>query len=321
MAEEAARVSASPQPVVGQKVTPLGHLRYIFVSMRPRQWTKNGIVFLAFIFSVNQAWQPEAVSTWDSLLLRTVLTALCFCLVSGADYLINDVRDRESDRLHPRKSRRPIAAGLVSPQAAALWALVIAAVGIGAAFAIDWRTGAVVLGYLALMTLYSYFLKYQVILDVMTISAGFVLRAMAGAYAVDVPISPWLYVVTALGALFLAITKRRAEVLLLEDNATDHRSTLQHYSPALVDQMTAMVTASTVIAYALYTFTAENLPANHMMMLTIPFVAYGIFRYLYLSLNHNEGGSPEEVLLKDKPLILTILGWVITSMAVLTAYR
>lgn len=321
MAEEAARVSASPQPVVGQKVTPLGHLRYIFVSMRPRQWTKNGIVFLAFIFSVNQAWQPETISTWDSLLLRTVLTALCFCLVSGADYLINDVRDRESDRLHPRKSRRPIAAGLVSPQAATLWALVIAAVGIGAAFAIDWRTGAVVLGYLALMTLYSYFLKYQVILDVMTISAGFVLRAMAGAYAVDVPISPWLYVVTALGALFLAITKRRAEVLLLEDNATDHRSTLQHYSPALVDQMTAMVTASTVIAYALYTFTAENLPANHMMMLTIPFVAYGIFRYLYLSLNHNEGGSPEEVLLKDKPLILTILGWVITSMAVLTAYR
>src|SRR3990170_3999613 len=155
----------------------------------------------------------------------------------------------------------------------------------------------------------------------MAIAAGFVLRAMAGAYAIDVPISPWLYVVTALGALFLAITKRRAEVTLLQDGAKDHRATLEQYTPALVDQMTAMVTASTVIAYALYTFTAENLPENHAMMLTIPFVAYGIFRYLYLSLTRNQGGSPEEVLLKDVPLIVTILAWVATSMVVLTVYR
>jgi 4-hydroxybenzoate polyprenyltransferase len=171
------------------------------------------------------------------------------------------------------------------------------------------------------MLAYTYFLKREVILDVMVISAGFVLRAMAGAYAIDVPISPWLYVVTGLGALFLAITKRRAEVALLQDDAAGHRATLNHYTPAFLDQMTAMVTASTVIAYALYTFTAENLPSNHAMMLTIPFVIYGIFRYLYLGLTRNEGGSPEEVLLKDVPLILTVLGWIVTSMVVLTAYR
>jgi 4-hydroxybenzoate polyprenyltransferase len=171
------------------------------------------------------------------------------------------------------------------------------------------------------MLAYTFYLKHQVILDVMAISGGFVLRALAGAYAIDVPTSPWLYVVTALGALFLAITKRRAEVGLLQGDATNHRATLEHYTPALLDQMTAMVTASTVIAYALYTFTAENLPTNHMMMITIPFVAYGVFRYLYLSLTRNEGGSPEEVLLKDIPMILTVVGWVLTSMVVLTAYR
>ena len=166
-----------------------------------------------------------------------------------------------------------------------------------------------------------YWLKFEVILDVMVIAAGFVLRAMAGAYAIDVPISPWLYVVTGLGALFLAITKRRAEVVLLQDGAGEHRRTLDHYTLAFVDQMTDMVTASTVIAYALYTFTAPNLPDNHAMMLTIPFVIYGLFRYLYLSHVRNEGGSPEEVLLKDVPLLLTVVSWVVTSMAVLTAYR
>jgi 4-hydroxybenzoate polyprenyltransferase len=289
--------------------------------MRPRQWTKNGIVFMAFVFSVNQAWQPREPDTWDHLALRAFLTAVSFCLVAGADYLINDVRDRESDALHPTKRRRPIAAGLLAPEAAVAWAVIAASAGIALAFLIDWQTGAVVAGYIALMLSYSFYLKYQVILDVMVIAAGFVLRAMAGAYAIDVPISPWLYVVTALGALFLAITKRRAEVVLLQEDATDHRSTLAMYTPALLDQMTAMVTASIVIAYALYTFTAPGLPENHAMMLTIPFVAYGLFRYLYLSLTRNEGGSPEELLLKDIPLLLTVIGWVATSMAILSFYR
>ena len=288
--------------------------------MRPKQWTKNGIVGMAFLFSINQAWELDDVDSWLPLALRAAAAAVIFCMVSGADYLVNDTKDRVADGMHPRKRYRP------SPPACCPQKLRSRG---------PWRCGpsrssphtsstgapaVVVIGYIALMNAYTFWLKFEVILDVMVISAGFVLRAMAGAYAIDVPISPWLYVVTALGALFIAVTKRRAEVMLLEGAAPEHRSTLMLYTPALLDQMTSMVTASTIIAYALYTFTAENVPANHTMMLTIPFVAYGIFRYLFLSLTRNEGGSPEEVLLKDVPLILTVVGWVLTSMAVLAAY-
>ena len=301
-------------------VTLLRHLGYVVRSMRPKQWTKNGIVGMAFLFSINQAWQLDDVDSWLPLALRAAAAAVLFCMVSGADYLVNDTKDRIEDGLHPRKRYRPIAAGLLPAKAAISWALALWTVAVIAAFALDWRTGMVIVGYIVLMNAYTFYLKFQVILDVMVIAAGFVLRAMAGAYAIDVPISPWLYVVTALGALFIAVTKRRAEVVLLAGNAPDHRSTLMHYTPALLDQMTSMVTASTIIAYALYTFTAENVPHNHTMMLTIPFVAYGIFRYLFLSLTRNEGGSPEEVLLKDVPLILTVVGWVLTSMAVMAAY-
>lgn len=318
-----AKESAAKTPAVvrtGPAALP-SQLRYIIKSMRPRQWVKNGVVFMALIFSVNQEWVPEKVSTWDHLFLAAVLSAVAFSLVSGAGYLINDTRDRESDRLHPRKSRRPIAAGLLSPQVAIGAAVVAVAAGTALAFALDVKTGGTIVAYLGVQIVYTLWLKDEVILDVMTIAALFVLRAMGGAYAVDVPISPWLYVVTALGALFLAITKRRAEVTLLQGDAGSHRPTLALYTPGLVDQMTSMVTASTVIAYALYTFTADNLPSNHTMMLTIPFVAYGIFRYLFLSLTRDEGGSPEEVLLKDIPMMLTILGWVATSMIILTAYR
>lgn len=301
-------------------ITLLRHLGYVVRSMRPKQWTKNGIVGMAFLFSIHQAWQLDDPDSWLPLALRAAAAAVIFSMVSGADYLVNDTKDRVSDGMHPRKRYRPIAAGLLPAKAAITWALALWMVAVAAAFVLDWRTGLVVVGYIVLMNAYTYHLKFEVILDVMVIAAGFVLRAMAGAYAIDVPISPWLYVVTALGALFIAVTKRRAEVALLAGSAPEHRSTLLLYTPALLDQMTSMVTASTIIAYALYTFTAENVPANHTMMLTIPFVAYGIFRYLFLSLTRNEGGSPEDVLLKDVPLILTLAGWVLTSMAVLAAY-
>jgi 4-hydroxybenzoate polyprenyltransferase len=302
-------------------VSLLRHLGYVVKSMRPKQWTKNGIVGMAFLFSIHMAWEPDDPSTWVPLALRAFAAMVIFCMVSGADYLVNDTKDRVEDGLHPRKRYRPIAAGLLPAKAAIAWAIGLWTVAVIAAFALDWRTGLVIVAYIVLMNAYTYYLKFEVIIDVMVIAAGFVLRAMAGAYAVDVPISPWLYVVTALGALFIAVTKRRAEVALLQGAAPEHRSTLVLYTPALIDQMTSMVTASTIIAYALYTFTAVNLPANHTMMLTIPFVAYGIFRYLFLALARNEGGSPEEVLLKDVPLIVTVAGWVITSMVILAAYR
>ena len=317
----AEKTAASPGAVsLTHPTSLLRHIGYVVRSMRPKQWTKNGIVGMAFLFSINQAWQLDDPDSWIPLALRAAAAAIVFCMVSGADYLVNDTKDRIEDGMHPRKRYRPIAAGLLRPKAAIAWAVARWTLAVIAAFALDPRTGAVVVGYIVLMNLYTFWLKFEVILDVMVIAAGFVLRAMAGAYAVDVPISPWLYVVTALGALFIAVTKRRAEIALLQGHAAEHRSTLMQYTPALIDQMTSMVTASTIIAYALYTFTAENVPDNHTMMLTIPFVAYGLFRYLFLALARNEGGSPEEVLLKDVPLLLTVVGWVLTSMAVMAAY-
>jgi 4-hydroxybenzoate polyprenyltransferase len=297
------------------------HLRALVVSMRPRQWTKNLIVYMALIFSVGGSWHLRELDTWLPLLGKSSLAFALFCLVSSADYLVNDVRDSESDRLHPIKRRRPIAAGSLSAKAALGWASVLSLVGLGGMFALDLRAGGVVAGYIALMLAYSFYLKHTVLLDIMTIAAGFVLRAMGGALVIEVPISPWLYVVTALGALFLAINKRRAELLLLADQANQHRTTLEEYTPDLLNQLAATVTASTLIAYGLYTFTADDLPENHSMMLTIPFVLYGIFRYLFLVHTKNQGGSPEEVLLKDWPLLLDILLWVAASLAILVVFR
>jgi 4-hydroxybenzoate polyprenyltransferase len=313
--------SAGERSTVASPVSAISHFRYVFRSMRPRQWTKNLIVYLALVFSVDMEWQLSDPSTWWDLLLRTTATFACFCLISSADYLINDVVDRESDRLHPTKRNRPIAAGLLSPSAAVIWAIGLGAVALAGAFAIEWHVGAVVAGYAVLQVGYSYVLKHVVLLDMMAIAAGFVLRAMAGAFAIDVPISPWLYLVTALGALFLVIHKRRAEIVLLEEGAAAHRRILDEYSAPLLDQMASLVTASTLIAYGLYTFTAENLPENNTMMLTIPFVLYGLLRYLYLVHQRHEGGSPEEVLLRDWPLIIDMLLWVATAATVLVVSR
>lgn len=333
MAEEQRTLSPGANPPVAEasaqplaipavpRTDAVSQLRYLILSMRPRQWTKNLIVFMALIFSANQAWHLGDVDSWAPLLGKSVLALLLFCLVSSADYLMNDVRDRESDRLHPSKRRRPIAAGLLSPGTATAWAALFSLVGLGGAFALDLRAGGVVAAYIALMLAYSYQLKHLVLLDIMAIAAGFVLRAMTGALVIDVPISPWLYVVTALGALFLAIHKRRAELVLLEEGANQHRPALEDYTPELLDQMGSLVTASTLVAYGLYTFTADNLPGNHAMMLTIPFVLYGLFRYLFLVHRHGLGGSPEDVLLRDRPLMMDIVLWVVASITLLLVYR
>jgi 4-hydroxybenzoate polyprenyltransferase len=242
-------------------------------------------------------------------------------MVSSADYLINDLIDRESDRVHPEKRRRPIAAGLVSEREAVRLAIGLDVIAISAAFAMEWHVGLTVSAYVALMLAYTFGLKHVVLMDMMCIAAGFVLRAMTGAFAVDVPISPWLYIVTALGALFLIIHKRRAEITLLEAGAGAHRPILEEYSKDLLDQMASLVTSSTLIAYGLYTFTADNLPGNHSMMLTIPFVLYGLLRYLYLVHQQRAGGSPEDVLLSDWPLIADIGLWLATAGTVLIVYR
>lgn len=309
------------QPAEGSRSGRISHLHYVLKAMRPRQWTKNGIVFLALIFSVNQQYQIGDPDVWIPKILESLVAFIAFCLVSSADYLVNDIRDIESDRAHPKKRFRPIAAGQLSVNSAWAWAAALSLAGNAAAFALDWRVGAVILAYTVLMVAYSFSLKHMVLIDLMVIASGFVLRAMAGALAIDVPISPWLYVVTALGALFLGINKRRAELELLQDGAGNHRKILDEYTPELLDQMASTVTAATLMAYGLYTFTAEGLPPNHSMMLTIPFVLYGIFRYLYLVNVRKEGGSPEEVLLKDLPIMLTVAGWIVTAAAVLLIAR
>jgi 4-hydroxybenzoate polyprenyltransferase len=313
---------AIPSSLPGLRATGMpSTLAAIIASMRPKQWTKNVLVFMALIFSLGETWHLSDPSSWLPLLGKTAATFALFCMVCGADYLINDVRDRESDQLHPKKRNRPIAAGRLSTRTAVIAAAVLVAMGLAGGFALEWRVGAVIAGYSALMLAYSYYLKHVVLLDLMIIAAGFVMRAMAGAFVIHVPVSPWLYVVTALGALFLAINKRRAEIVLLKENANEHRPILEEYTTSLLDQMASIVTASTLVAYGLYTFTAPALPTNHSMMLTIPFVLYGIFRYLYLVHVRGEGGSPEDVLLKDAPLMADILLWVAVSGLLLAVAR
>ena len=303
----------------GERAAPVAHqggigatARALLVSLRPRQWPKNAVVLVGLVFA-RELGQPEQV-------LRATLGALLFCLLSGAVYLVNDLLDVAKDRLHPIKRTRPLASGQLSPLTAGVFAVLLVAGTLGAAFRLSPAFAAVALGYLGLQALYIAWLKHAVILDVMALAGGFVLRAVAGAVVVDVPISPWLYVCTMLLALFLALGKRRQELVLLEGDAGEHRPTLEQYTIALLDHLLQVVTTSLLVAYMLYTFFAENLPRNRAMMLTIPFVLYGLFRYLYLVYARGEGGSPEEVLLRDRPMALCVVLWALASVAILSVY-
>jgi 4-hydroxybenzoate polyprenyltransferase len=287
----------------------LAHQPPLVRALRPLQWTKNGLVFAALAFD-RQVFQLEPF-------LRCFAAFFVFCAVSSGIYLINDVRDAEQDRLHPRKRHRPIAAGELSPERATAAAVGLLSGGFAAAMLIRPAFAAVIAGYMALMIAYSYGLKRLVIIDVFAIAAGFVLRAAGGAVAIGVPISPWLYVCTMLLALFLGFGKRRNELSTLQEAAVHHRANLDSYSLPLLDQIIAVVASATVMTYSLYTFDAPNVPANHAMMLTIPFVAYAIFRYLFLIYRKDQGGSPEVLLVTDHPLLLCILGWAATSVAIL----
>lgn len=275
-------------------------LRLLIKSMRPKQWTKNVFVWAALIFD-RKLFQTQ-------YLLPTLAGFAIFCLLSSAVYLINDLVDIERDRLHPVKRNRPLASGQLRKSVAVVAAALIIVIGIPAAFALNTAFGFISLAYLVLMVVYSFYLKNRVILDVMTIAAGFVLRVAGGVVLVDVErFSPWLYICMTLLALFLGFSKRRHELALLAEGANNHRAILDEYSLRFLDEMINVVASSTVIAYSLYTFFAPNVPANHTMMLTIPFVLYGIFRYLYLIHVRQEGGSPEELLLKDKPFFLNVI--------------
>jgi 4-hydroxybenzoate polyprenyltransferase len=278
--------------------------------MRPEQWTKNLIVFAGLIFG-HRLFDPAAVAL-------SLAAFLIFCALSGVVYLLNDVMDREADRRHPFKSRRPIAAGELSPRTALVGAGVLAAAALAASAWVRPQLGVVAAVYVALFAAYSGILKHVVILDVLTIAIGFVLRALAGAVVVDVPMSHWLLICTILGAVFLGLTKRRHELTLLGDGAGEHRRILEEYNPYLLDQMIGVVTASTLVAYIIYCTSPETMEkfGTDQLVLTTPFTIYGIFRYLYLV--HRKGmGSPSEALLNDRPLLICIALWAVTVVAVI----
>ena len=272
-------------------------------SLRPSQWTKNLIIFGGLLFGQRLFDLPSVLAASAAFVV--------FCALSGVVYLLNDVADREADRKHPLKRHRPIASGALSTSTALAAAGVIGVLALGAAFWLRFEFGLFAAGYVALLAFYSGPLKHVVIIDVLTIAIGFVLRAAAGAVVIDVPISNWLLVVTILGALFLALSKRRHELVLLADDATSHRATLQEYSPYLLDQMISVVTASTLVAYAFYTINPETVEKFHTthLGLTLPFLLYGIFRYLYLVHQKEGGGSPAEMLLNDRPLLACVALW------------
>ena len=282
----------------------------LLISLRPAQWSKNLLVFAALVFAVRLFDAPSVVAT--------LATFAIFCVLSGVVYVFNDVADRDTDRQHPLKRSRPIAAGALPVRTALLVGTVMGGASLGAAFLLGWRLGAVATGYLALMALYSGPLKHIVILDVLTIAVGFVLRAAAGAVAIDVAISPWLIACTILLALFISLAKRRHELVLLADGATSHRPILGEYTPYLLDQMIAVVGAATLIAYVIYTVSPETEAkfGTAWLGLTIPFPLYGIFRYLYLVHRREGGGSPADLLIRDRPLLACVTLWILVVVLI-----
>jgi len=278
---------------------PISQVELVWRTMRPKQWTKNVFVWAALLFDV-KLFQAGPF-------IRTLVTFTLFCLISSAVYIINDLVDVEKDRQHPHKRNRPLASGALRPRFALVAAVAIVAVTVPLALWLNGKLVPILYGYLILMIGYSFWLKHIVIVDVLTLATGFVLRVAAGVVVVVAErFSPWIYVCMVLLALFLAIGKRRQEIVLLDDNSKNTRAILNEYNLRFLDEMLALVSASTVMAYASYTFSAPNLPPNHSMMLTIPFVLYGLFRYLYLIHVKGETDPPDVVVLKDRPLQIDV---------------
>lgn len=283
----------------------------LWVGLRPRQWTKNLLLFAALLFSQNIFGL--------AFLIKTILGFICFCAISSGVYLINDIQDLETDRLHPLKRSRPIAAGELSERMAFWVAVVLMGTGLGLSFLLEVGFGLAAAAYLGVQLAYVWRLKGIVILDVFCIAAGFVLRAVAGGLVIRVPISSWLIVCAIMLSLFLALSKRRHELLLLENEAAAHRKSLQDYSPVLLDQMIAVVTASTLMSYTLYTLSEVTIQkfGSDNLKYTIPFVLYGILRYLYLVHRREEGGEPEKLLLTDRPLLINCLLYAVSVVIIL----
>ena len=284
-------------------------LTALIKTMRPRQWTKNIFIFAALVFD-KQLFHADAF-------LRTLAGFALFCLISSSVYIFNDIADVEADRQHPEKKNRPIPSGKLPVSTAWVAGIVLVLITVVTSYFLTPGFGAVVLIYFVLFMAYTKWLKHIPILDVLILAAGFVLRVHAGVTLIAVErFSPWLYVVMSLLSLFLGFGKRRAEIALLAQGAGSHRKVLEGYTLPLLDQYIMIVSGTTIVAYSLYTFSAPNVPENHSMMLTIPFVMYTIFRYLYLIQVENIGGSPEEILLTDRPFQIAMILWGAAVLAI-----
>lgn len=300
--------------------SPVETLWQLLRTMRPKQWVKNAFVFTALAFSEDRLW------TEPHWLLQTFAAFCIFCLAASSIYLVNDLVDIEKDRAHPRKRHRPLPSGKLSPLVAILATVVLILVALPSAYLLDRDGGFLIIlvSYILIQgLLYSYWLKNVVILDILVIAAGFVLRTVAGATVLGIGITPWLLVCMGLLAVFLGVGKRRHELVLLNNGAGEHRRILNEYSVPMLDQMISIVTASLIMAYSMTTFSAPAVPREPypVLMVTIPFVVYGIFRYVYLIYQRDGGGSPEELVLQDPPLAVSIVLWGLTVLALLFVFR
>ena len=293
----------------------------LIITARPRQWSKNLVVLLPFFFSAGELWRLTDLQESSVKILMSCIAVLVFCTLSSAGYVLNDLIDAKLDRQHPVKRNRPIASGIVGVSQAVAFAAILMLVGQGIALYIHLEFGLVAAIYLVLAILYSAILKAVVLLDVFAISACFILRAVAGAAILSIPVSPWLYACLGFGALFIALIKRRSELVSSGKTAKNQRVALAVYTEHLLDQFILVAVTATTLTYLLYTFTATNLPDSDVMMLTVPFVIYGVFRYMYLVYSSGLGESPVDVIMKDFPLLATIVLWIAISIGVLSMAR
>ena len=296
----------------------------LLITSRPKQWIKNFVIFLPLLFSFNEYWFFENENQAFNLLLKATVSFVIFTLASSSVYLINDVIDAQEDRSHPIKKKRPVAAGALSIRFAISSSVFIASIGLFMSWILVRDLTPILAIYLGLMLCYTFLLRRFIILDVFCIALGFMLRVIAGGVVIGVPISPWLFVCMGFGALFIGFSKRKGELLGVSSmpyGESKLRGTLEKYDLGFIDSLLSMTLAATLISYCLYTFWAENLPENNAMMLTIPLVAYGLFRYLYLSKFPGAAERPEETIIRDPHMITSVILWLLAVVGILSLYR
>jgi len=293
----------------------------VLKSMRPRQWTKNLMVFLPLVFSANESWSADNMQIFWGLLFKSWVIFIAFVFASSSVYIFNDVLDKDKDTYHAEKRLRPIASGVISAKAALSLSLLFAAISVSICTFFMNITVVYILGYLILMVIYSLSLRSIFILDVFAISSGFVIRVLVGAVAIDVPISIWLYICMALGSMYIALLKRYAEIGTLKGRVYLTRDSLPRYNTAILSRMSYIFLAGTIGAYSYYAITANNLPSNNIMVVTIPFVVIGMLRYQFLVIKKGFGEKPEEIVTSDHFLVASIVVWLVLVLGVLIIYR